>query len=80
MSEAQTFCRMIQQVAPNFPSYQQLLTLGQQQDKPTSRKDYSSESIQGLPEAQWFQLYRIFISHIETHDKGAANSIRGGCG
>lgn len=71
-----TFCRMMQQVDPGSPSYQQLLALRQQQGKSTSRKDYYWDLIQGLPEAQRFQLYRVFVNHIEPHDKGAADAIR----
>ena len=35
-----TFCRMVQQVDPGSPSYQQLLQLRQGQGKSNSRKDF----------------------------------------
>lgn len=71
-----TFCRMVQQVYPGSPSYQQLLPLRQQQGKSNSRIDFYWDLIQGLPEVLRFQLYRVFISHIEVHDMPAADNIR----
>jgi hypothetical protein len=70
------FCRMAQQVDPGSPSYAQLIQLRQQKGKSNSRKDFYWDVIQGLPEAQRFQLYRIFIDHIERNDKAAADNIR----
>lgn len=71
-----TFCRMVQQVDPGSPSYQQLLSLRQQQGKSSSRKDYYWDVIQGLPEEQRFRLYRVFLSHIEPHDKALSENVR----
>lgn len=71
-----TFCRMVQQVDPGSPSYRQLLSLRQQQGKSTSRKDFYWDLIQGLPEEQRFRVYRVFVDHIEPHDKAAADNIR----
>ena len=71
-----TFCRMVQQVDPGSPSYQQLLPLRQQQGKSSSRKDFYWDLIQGLPEEQRLRLYRVFVDHIEPHDKAAADNIR----
>lgn len=71
-----TFCRMVQQVDPGSPSYQQLISLRQQKGKSTSRKDFYWDLIQGLPEEQRFRLYRVFVDHIEPHDKAAADNIR----
>jgi len=71
-----TFCRMVQQVDPGSPSYQQLLALRQQQGKSNSRKDFYWDLIQGLQEDQRFRLYRVFVGHIEPHDKAAADNIR----
>lgn len=41
-----TFCRMVQQVDPGSPSYQQLLPLRQSQGKSNSRKDFYWDLIQ----------------------------------
>ena len=71
-----TFCRMVQQVDPGSPSYQQLIALRQQQGKSTSRKDFYWDLIQGLPEEQRFRLYRVFVDHVEPHDKAAADNVR----
>jgi hypothetical protein len=71
-----TFCRMVQQVDQGSPSYQQLLALRQQQGKSTSRKDFYWDLIQGLPEDQRFRLYRMFVDHIEPHDKASAENVR----
>jgi len=71
-----TFCRMVQQVDPGSPSYQQLLPLRQSQGKSNSRKDFYWDLIQGLPEPSRFSLYRVFINHIEVQDKPAADNIR----
>ena len=71
-----TFCRMMQQVDPGSPSYQQLLALRQQQGKSNSRKDFYWDLIQGLPEEQRLRVYRVFVDHIEPHDKAAADNLR----
>ena len=71
-----TFCRMVQQVDPGSPSYQQLIALRQQQGKSTSRKDFYWDLIQVLPEEQRFRLYRVFVDHVEPHDKAAADNVR----
>ncbi|SFU50150.1 hypothetical protein [Pseudoduganella namucuonensis] len=71
-----TFCRMVQQIDPGAPSYQQLLPLRQGQGKSNSRKDFYWDLIQGLPEPERFSLYRVFINHIEVHDKPAADNLR----
>jgi len=71
-----TFCRMVQQVDPGSPSYQQLIALRQQQGKSTSRKDFYWDLIQDLPEEQRFRLYRVFVDHVEPHDKAVADNVR----
>ncbi|WP_247360334.1 hypothetical protein [Ralstonia pseudosolanacearum] len=71
-----TFCRMVQQVDPGAPSYQQLIALRQQQGKSNSRKDFYWDLIQGLPEEQRFRVYRVFVDHIEPHDRAAADNVR----
>lgn len=71
-----TFCRMVQQVDPGSPSYQQLLPLRQSQGKSNSRKDFYWDLIQAQPEPQRFALYRVFVDHIEPHDKTQADNIR----
>jgi hypothetical protein len=71
-----TFCRMVQQVDPGSPSYQQLLQLRQGQGKSNSRKDFYWDLIQAQPEPQRFALYRLFVDHIEPHDKAHADMIR----
>ncbi|MBX9800168.1 MAG: hypothetical protein K2Y13_11980 [Burkholderiaceae bacterium] len=71
-----TFCRMVQQVDPGSPSYQQLIALRQQQGKSTSRKDFYWDLIQDLPEEHRFRLYRVFVDHVEPHDKAAADNVR----
>ncbi len=71
-----TFCRMVQQVDPGSPSYQQLLPLRQSQGKSSSRKDFYWDLIQAQPEPQRFALYRVFVDHIEPHDKAQADTIR----
>lgn len=71
-----TFCRMVQQVDPGSPNYQQLIALRQQQGKSTSRKDFYWDLIQDLPEEQRFRLYRVFVDHVEPHDKAAADDVR----
>lgn len=71
-----TFCQMVQQVDPGSPSYQQLIALRQQQGKSTSRKDFYWDLIQGLPEEKRFRLYRVFVDHMDPHDKAAADNVR----
>jgi len=71
-----TFCRMVQQIDPGSPSYQQLLPLRQSLGKSSSRKDFYWDLIQGLSEPQRFSLYRLFVDHIEPHDKAQADAIR----
>ena len=71
-----TFCRMVQQIDPDAPSYQQLLLLRQGQGKSNSRKDFYWDLIQGLLEPDRFSLYRVFINHIKVHDKPAADNLR----
>ncbi len=71
-----TFCRMVQQVDPGSPSYQQLLQLRQSQGKSSSRKDFYWDLIQAQPEPQRFSLYRVFVDHVEPHDKAQADKIR----
>ena len=43
------FLRIVQQVDPGSPSYNQLIPLRQQQGKSTSRKDYYWDVIRELP-------------------------------
>ncbi len=71
-----TFCRMVQQVDPGSPSYQQLMQLRQSQGKSSSRKDFYWDLIQGQPESLRFSLYRMFVDHVEPHDKELADKIR----
>lgn len=71
-----TFCRMVQQIDPGAPNYQQLLPLRQGQGKSNSRKDFYWDLIQELPEPDRFSLYRVFINHIEVHDKPTADNLR----
>lgn len=71
-----TFCRMVQQIDPGSPSYQQFLPLRQSQGKSNSRKDFYWDLIHGLSEPQRFSLYRLFVDHVEAHDKVQADVIR----
>lgn len=70
------FCRMVQQVDPGSPSYQQLMPLRTSQGKSGSRKDFYWDLIQAQPEPQRFALYRVFVDHIEPYDKAQADTIR----
>ncbi len=70
------FLRMAQQVEPGVPSYEQLIPLLQRQGKSTSRKSFYWDIIQGLPEPQRFQLFRLFIDDLEPHAKDEVDSIR----
>ena len=47
-----SFLRMVQQVEPGSPSYEQLIPLRQSQGKSTSRKSFYWDVIQGLEEQQ----------------------------
>lgn len=67
---------MAQQVDPGIPSYEQLMPLLQRQGKSTSRKLYYWDIIQGLPEGQRFQLFRLFIDDLEPHAKDEVDAIR----
>jgi len=71
------FLRMVQQVDPGSPSYEQLIQLRQQQGKSTSRKSYYWDTIRELPEQQKFQLFRLFIDALEPHAKDEVDAIRG---
>ncbi len=55
------FCRVLQQVDPGSPSYEQLIPLLQGRGKSTLRKSFYWEMLQELQEPQRFQVYRIFI-------------------
>lgn len=70
------FLRMAQQVEPGVPSYEQLLPLLQSQGKSTSRKSFYWDIIQGLPEPQRFQLYRLFIDSLLPHAQAEVDAIR----
>lgn len=70
------FCRMVQQIDPGSPSYQQLIAMRNEQGKSTSRKDYYWDVIQSFPEDHRCGLYRVFINHVEIYDKPAADNIR----
>lgn len=70
------FLRMVQQVDPGSPSYEQLIPQRQSQGKSTSRKSFYWDTIQGLPEQQRFQLYRVFIDELEPHAKDEVDAIR----
>lgn len=70
------FLRMVQQVDPGSPSYDQLIPLRNQQGKSTSRKSFYWDIILGLPEQQRFQLFRLFIDELEPHTKDEVDAIR----
>lgn len=70
------FLRMVQQVDPGSPSYDQLIPLRNQQGKSTSRKSFYWDIILGLPEQQRFQLFRLFIDELEPHAKDEVDAIR----
>lgn len=70
------FLRMVQQVDPGSPSYEQLIPLRNQQGKSTSRKSFYWDTILGLPEQQRFQLFRLFIDELEPHAKDEVDAIR----
>ena len=71
-----SFLRMVQQVDPGSPSYEQLLPLRQRQGKSTSRKSFYWDVILELPEQQRFQLFRLFIDELEPHAKNEVDVIR----
>jgi hypothetical protein len=70
------FLRTVQQVDPGAPSYEQLISQRQSQGKSTSRKSYYWDVIQGLPEQQRFQLYRVFIDELHPHATDEVDAIR----
>lgn len=70
------FLRMVQQVDPGSPSYEQLIPLRQQQGKSTSRKSFYWDAILSLPEQQRFQLFRLFIDELQPHAKDEVDAIR----
>ena len=71
-----SFLRMVQQVDPGSPSYEQLMPLRQRQGKSTSRKSFYWDIILELPEQQRFQLFRLFIDELEPHAKDDVDAIR----
>ena len=71
-----SFLRMVQQVDPGSPSYEQLLPLRQRQGKSTSRKSFYWDVILELPEQQRFQLFRLFIDELQPHAKDEVDAIR----
>jgi hypothetical protein len=71
-----SFLRMVQQVDPGAPSYEQLMPLRNQQSKSTSRKSFYWDTILSLPEQQRFQLFRLFIDELEPHAKDEVDAIR----
>ncbi len=64
-----SFLRMVQQVEPGSPSYEQLISLRQSQGKSTSRKSFYWDVMQGLEQQQRLQLFRLFIDELEPHAK-----------
>lgn len=70
------FLRMVQQVDPGSPSYDQLIPLRNRQGKSTSRKSFYWDSILALPEQQRFQLFRLFIDELAPHAKDEVDAIR----
>ncbi|WP_417067112.1 hypothetical protein [Niveibacterium terrae] len=71
-----SFLRMVQQVDPGSPSYEQLMPLRQRQGKSTSRKSFYWDIILELPEQQRFQLFRLFIDELQPHAKDEVDAIR----
>lgn len=71
-----SFLRMVQQVDPGSPSYEQLLPQRQSQGKSTSRKSFYWDTILSLPEQQRFQLFRLFIDELDPHAKEEVDAIR----
>lgn len=70
------FLRMVQQVDPGSPSYEQLMPLRNQQGKSTSRKSFYWDTILALPEQQRIQLFRLFIDELQPHAKDEVDAIR----
>lgn len=70
-------CRVLQQVDPGSPSYDQLIPLLTSQGRSTSRKSFYWEMLQALPEPQRLHAYRIFIDRIEPHAQVDAETLRG---
>lgn len=71
-----SFLRIVQQVEPGSPSYEQLIPLRQSQGKSTSRKSFYWDVIQGLQDQQKLQLFRLFIDELEPHAKDEIEAIR----
>jgi hypothetical protein len=71
-----SFLRMVQQIDPGSPSYEQLIPLRQSQGKSTSRKSFYWDVIQGLDEQQKLQLFRLFIDELRPHAKDEVEAIR----
>lgn len=71
-----SFLRMVQQVDPGSPSYEQLMPIRQRQGKSTSRKSFYWDIILELPEQQRFQLFRLFIDELQSHAKDEVDAIR----
>lgn len=71
-----SFLRMVQQVDPGSPSYEQLMPLRQRQGKSTSRKSFYWDIILELPEQQRFQLFRLFIDELAPYAKDEVDAIR----
>jgi hypothetical protein len=70
------FLRMVRQVDPGVPNYEQLMQLRQRQGKSTSRNSYYWDIIEELPEQQRFELFRLFIDDLEPHAKDEVDAIR----
>ena len=71
-----SFLRMVQQIEPGSPSYEQLIPLRQREGKSTSRKSFYWDVIQGLQEQQKLQLFRLFIDELGPHAKDEIEAIR----
>jgi hypothetical protein len=70
------FLRMVQQIDPYSPNYQQFIQVRQEQRKSTSRKDYYWDVLQGLSEPQKYQLFRLFVDELEAHAKDEVEPIK----
>jgi hypothetical protein len=70
------FLRVVQQIDPGSPTYQQLIQEREKQRKSTSRKDYYWDIFQEMPEQQKYQLFRLFIDELEPHAKEEVESIK----
>lgn len=71
-----SFLRVVQQIDPGSPSYEQLLSHRQSQGKSTSRKSFYWDTILALPEQQRFQLFRLFIDELDPNAKEEVDAIR----